>query len=147
MEALSTLENANVLGRILTHIEDFDGYPKAYANFFKSVAPFHGHITYSSTNTAIDHYMSGTIALGPPVSACTPTFTPVRMPDIPSITNADQICILHDHVHDIRKYQTKPTPIGPHSTKSKHCHKCHKYGHICHECTLGRKKQFFAHYK
>jgi len=47
MEALSALENANVLGCILTHIEDFDGYPKAYTNFFKSVTPFHGHITYS----------------------------------------------------------------------------------------------------
>ena len=145
MEALSALENANILGRILAHIEDFDGYPKAYANFFKSVAPFHGHITYSSTNTAIDRYMSGTIALGPPASTCTPAFTPVRMPDIPSITNADQIRILHDHIRDIRKYQTKPTPIGPHSTRSKHCYRCHEYSHIRCECTQGKKKHF--HFK
>jgi len=142
MEVLSTLENANVLGCILAHIEDFDGYPKAYANFFKHIAPFHGHITYSSTNTAIDHYMSRAIALSPPASACTPAFTPVCMPDIPSITNTDQIRILHDHVRDIHKYQTKPTPTGLRSTKSKHCHKCREYGHIHRKCTLGKKKHF-----
>jgi len=142
MEALSALENANVLGRILAHIEDFDGYPKAYANFFKAVAPFHGHIMYSGTNTAIDRYMSGAIALGPPTSACTPAFTPACMPDIPSITNADHICILHDHIHDIHKYQKKPTLIGPHSTRSKCCHKCREYSHIRCECTQGKKKHF-----
>jgi len=142
MEALSALENANILGRILAYIEDFDGYPKAYSNFFKAIAPFHGHITYSGTNTAIDRYMSGTIALGPPASACTPTFTPVCMPDISSITNADQIRILHDHAHDIRKYQTKPTPIGPCSTRSKRCHRCREYGYIHCKCTQGKKKHF-----
>jgi len=31
MEVLSTLENANVLGHILAHVEDFEGYPEAYA--------------------------------------------------------------------------------------------------------------------
>jgi len=142
MEALSALKNANILGRILTHIEDFDGYPKAYTNFFKSIAPFHGHITYSGTNTAIDRYMSGVIALSLPILACTPTFTPVCMPNISSITNADQICTLHDHACNICMYQKKPTPIGPHSTKSKCCHKCHKYSHICCKCTLGKKKHF-----
>jgi len=45
MEVLSVLENANVLGRILAHMEDFEGYPEAYATFFCAVAPFHSHIT------------------------------------------------------------------------------------------------------
>ena len=66
IEALSTLKNANILGHILAHIEDFDGYPEAYANFFHAIAPFYSHITYSGTNTAIDHYMSRAIALRPP---------------------------------------------------------------------------------
>jgi len=91
MEALSVLENANVLGRILTHVEDFEGYPEAYATFFRAVAPFHGHITYSSTNTAIDRYMSSVIALGPPASTCTPAFTPVCVPCPLPITNADHV--------------------------------------------------------
>ena len=113
MEALSSLENANILGCILAHVEDFKGYPQAYANFFKHAAPFRSHITYSSTNTAIDCYMSGVIALGPPALACTPP------------------CM-------------KPTPIGPHSTKSKCCHKCRQLGHIRHECTQDKKKHFFC---
>jgi len=142
MEALSALKNANILGHILAHIEDFDGYPKAYANFFKSVAPFHGHITYSGTKTAIDCYMSRAIALGPPTSVCTPTFTSICMPDISSITNADHICNLHDYTCDVHMYQKKPTLIGLHSTKSKCCHKCYEYSHIHHKCTLGKKKHF-----
>jgi len=140
IEALSVLENANILGCILAHVEDFEGYPKAYATFFHAIAPFHGHITYSGTNTAIDCYMSGVVVLSPPASACTPTCTPVRMPRIPSITNADQIHILHDHVHDICKYQNrKPTPAGPRSNKNKRCHKCHQLRHICRKCPHVKK--------
>jgi len=140
MEALSALENANILGRILAHVDDFEGYPEAYATFFCTVAPFHSHITYSGTNTAIDRYMSGAIALGPPASACTPICTPIRIPHIPSITNADQIHTLHDHVCDIRKYQNrKPTPAGLRSTKTKRCHKCHQLGHIRRKCPRVKK--------
>jgi len=140
MEVLSALENANVLGHILAHIEDFDGYPEAYATFFHAITPFHGHITYSGTNTAIDHYMSRAIALGLPASVCTSMHTPVHTPSIPSIPNADQIHILHDHVCDICKYQNrKPTLAGPHSTKAKRCHKCCQYGHIRCECPHVKK--------
>jgi len=140
MEALSALENANVLGRILAHVEDFEGYPEAYATFFRAVAPFHGHITYSGTNTAIDRYMSSAIALGPPASACHPDFVPIRVPCPLPITNADHIRILHDHVRDIRKYQNeKPTLTGPRSTKDKRCHKCHQLGHIRRECPRNKK--------
>jgi len=140
MEALSALENTNILGCILAHMEDFEGYPEAYTTFFHAVAPFHSHITYSGTNTAINHYMSRAIALSPPASTCTSTCLPVCMPHIPSITNADQIRILHDHVCDIRKYQNrKPTPAGLRSNKSKCCHKCHQLGHICRECPRVKK--------
>jgi len=135
MEALSALENANILGRILAHIEDFDGYPEAYATFFCAVAPFHGHITYSGTNTAIDRYMSGAIALSPPALAC----TPVRTPSIPSIPDANQIRTLHGHARNLRIYQKKPTLAGPRSTKNKCCHKCHQLGHIRRECPHVKK--------
>ena len=142
MEALSSLENANILGHILTHVEDFEGYPQAYANFFKHATPFRGHITYSSTNTAIDCYMSRVIALSPPASACTPPC--IHTPDILPPPYANQIKSLHDHSHMLRHYQMKPTPIGPHSTKSKCCHKCCQLGHICCKCTQGKKKHFFC---
>jgi len=139
MEALSALENANILGRILAHVEDFEGYPEAYTTFFRAVAPFHGHITYSGTNTAIDRYMSGAIALGPPASTCTPAFTPVRVPCPLPTDYANQIRVLHNHTRDIRKYQKKSTPAGPRSTKSKRCHKCHQLGHIRRECPRVKK--------
>jgi len=126
MEALSVLKNANILGRILTHMEDFEGYPEAYATFFCAIAPFHSHIMYSSTNTAIDCYMSGAIALSPPASACTPAFTPVHIPCPLPTDYTNQIRVLHDHARDIRKYQNrKLTLTGPRSNKSKRCHKYH----------------------
>jgi hypothetical protein len=71
MEVLSDLENANVLGRILAHHEDFDDNPKAYATFFTKVAPFKGHVTNSSHDTTVDPYAAGLISFGPPASAYT----------------------------------------------------------------------------
>jgi len=112
MEALSVLENANVLGRILAHMEDFEGYPEAYATFFRAVAPFHSHITHSSTNTAIDRYMSGAIALSPPASACTPAFTPVHIPCPLPTDYANQICVLHNHACDIKNLTQEGPRFG-----------------------------------
>src|SRR5437879_5460197 len=71
MEVLSDLENANVLGYILAHHEDFDNNPKAYATFFTKVAPFKGHVTNSSCDTTVDPYATGLISFGLPASACT----------------------------------------------------------------------------
>src|SRR5437588_12514547 len=71
MEVISDLENANVLGRILAHREDFDNNPKAYATFFTKLAPFKGHVTNSSRDTTVDPYAAGLISFGPPASACT----------------------------------------------------------------------------
>ena len=142
MEALSSLENTNILGHILAHVEDFDGYPQAYTNFFKHATSFYRHITYSSTNTATDCYMSGAITLGLPILACTPTC--VCTPDTFPIPYANQIKSLCDHSCMLCHYQMKPTLIGPCSTKSKRCHKCHKLSHICCECPQGKKKHFFC---
>src|SRR5437588_8414870 len=71
MEVISDLENANVLGRILAHREDFDNNPKAYAAFFTKVAPFKGHVTNSSRDTTVNPYAAGLISFSPPASACT----------------------------------------------------------------------------
>src|SRR5437879_5003396 len=71
MEVLSDLENANILGRILAHHEDFDDNPKAYAAFFTKVAPFKGHVTNSSRDTTIDPYAASLISFGLPASTCT----------------------------------------------------------------------------
>src|SRR5437879_2805739 len=71
MEVLSDLENANILGRILAHHEDFNDNPKAYAAFFTKVAPFKGHVTNSGRDTTVDPYAASLISFGPPASACT----------------------------------------------------------------------------
>jgi hypothetical protein len=62
MEVLSDLENANVLGHILAHHEDFDDNPKAYTTFFTKVAPFKGHVTNSSHDTTVNPYAASLIS-------------------------------------------------------------------------------------
>jgi len=140
MEVLSDLENTNVLGRVLAHTEEFDGHPKAYASFFQAMSPFYGHITYSGTNVAIDHYMSGAIALGPPaVSKPPPPYVHLTYAD--ALRNSKSIC---KPLATVKK--PPPVPIRPRSTHGKHCHKCHVLGHIRHKCPKrqGKKKVFFC---
>ena len=142
MEVLSDLENANVLGRILAHTEEFDGQPEAYASFFQAVSPFRGHITYSGTNVSIDRYMSGAIALGPPA---------VSKPPPPYIhgTSADALCNSKSICKPVTKVDTPvkmpSIPTGPRTTCGKRCHKCRQLGHIRRECPKrqGKKKIFF----
>src|SRR5437588_1320818 len=71
MEVLSDLENANILGHILAHQEDFDNNPKAYATFFTKVTPFKGHVTNSGHDTTVNPYATGLISFGLPASTCT----------------------------------------------------------------------------
>ena len=169
MEVLSDLENANVLGRILAHTEEFDGQPEAYASFFKAMSPFCGHITYSGTNVAIDHYMSGAITLGPPAvsttvsydhmtcadvlrnptkSICKPVSDVSKPPPYIHLTYADALrnSITPFDKKTMQRF-SKPlsAPSGPRSTCNKRCHKCRKLGHIRRECPThqGKKKVFF----
>jgi len=126
MEVLSNLENANVLGCILAHTEEFDGHPEAYASFFQAMSPFRGHITYSDTNIAIDCYMSGAIALGPPtVSKPPPPYMHISYAD--ALRNTQSLCKKKAPT-PITKLPSIPT--GPRSTCGKRCHKCHVLGHI-----------------
>jgi len=140
MEVLSDLENANILGRILAHTEEFDGHPEAYASFFQAVSPFCGHITYSGTNVAIDRYMSGAITLGPPaISQPPPPYVHLTYAD--TLRNSKSIC---KPLTTIKKPPSVPT--GPRSTRGKRCHKCHVLRHIWCECPKrqGKKKVFFC---
>jgi len=141
MEVLSNLENANVLGCILVHTEEFDGHPEAYASFFQAVSPFCGHITYSGTNIAINRYMSGAIALGPPaVSKPPPPYMHISYAN--ALHNTQSLCKKKAPTI-ITKLPSIPT--GPRSTCGKCCHKCCVLGYIRHECPKhqGKKKVFF----
>ena len=53
MEVLSDLENANILGHIMAHHDEFEGNPKAYTTFFLKVAPFKGQVTNSRCDTSM----------------------------------------------------------------------------------------------
>jgi hypothetical protein len=148
MEVLSDLENANVLGRILAHHEEFDDNPKAYAAFFLKVAPFRGHITNSGRDTTVDPYAADLLAFGPPASAC--SVSPLHPP---YLSYAEAL------KKSTRDYSSAPRPAtrrkmprrafsatssttsssrsgrsfcGSHKTKR--CHKCQKIGHIRREC-------------
>jgi len=124
MEVLSDLENTNVLGCILAHTEEFDGHPEAYISFFQAMSPFHGHITYSGTNVAIDRYMSGAIALSPPaVSKPPPPYVHLTYAD--ALRNSKSIC---KPLATVKK--PPPVSIRPCSTHGKCCHKCCVLGHI-----------------
>jgi hypothetical protein len=155
MEVLSDLENANVLGRILAHHEEFDDNPKAYAAFFLKVAPFRGYITNSGRDTTVDPYAADLLAFGPPASACR-----VSPPHPPYLSYAEAL------KKSTRDYSSAPRPAtrcemprpafsttssntssscsgcsfcGSHKTKR--CHKCQKIGHIRRECPDKRRRQ------
>jgi hypothetical protein len=156
MEVLSDLENANILGHILAHHEDFDDNPKAYATFFTKVAPFKGYVTNSSRDTTIDPYTTGLISFGPPASTCTVSnmyYTPLltyaeavkksrALPSTPCAPPTMPCAMRYALHHDM------PCPVlsissatsSDHSTisrrhHSKHCHKCHILRHIRQECS------------
>ena len=139
MEALSALENANILGRILAHTEEFEGQPEAYASFFRAAAPFHGHVTYSGTNSNIDRYMSGAIAFGPPAGEC---HSPVRKPSYRELTNADIVNAYNSPSFAKISTYKAPIPSGPRSNLRKRCHKCRARGHIRRDCPTRKYVHF-----
>jgi hypothetical protein len=164
MEVLSDLENANVLGYILAHHEDFDNNPKAYATFFTKVAPFKGHVTNSSCDTTVDPYATGLISFGPPASACTVSdmhYTPFltyaeavkksHAPPSAPCTPPTMPCTMRNvPCRDMPRpmLSTSSTTSSNHSTisgrhRSKRCHKCHLLGHIRQKCPNWRKSRHY----
>jgi hypothetical protein len=155
MEVLSDLENANILGHILAHHEDFNDNPKAYAAFFTKVAPFKGHVTNSGHDTTINSYAASLISFSPPASTCTvsnmyytPLLTyaeavkkshaPPSAPHTPPTMPYAMCYALHcDMPHPA--LSTSSTTSSDCSTisrrhRSKRCHKCRTLGHIWQEC-------------
>jgi hypothetical protein len=160
MEVLSDLENANILGCILAHHEDFDNNPKAYAAFFTKVTPFKGHVTNSGHDTTIDPYATGLILFSPPASTCTVSnmyytllltyaeavkksralpSAPYALPTMPRA-----MCYAPRHDTPCPMLSTSSTTSSDRSTisrrhRSKCCHKCHILGHIRQKCPNWRK--------
>jgi hypothetical protein len=148
MEVLSDLENANILGHILAHHEDFDDNPKAYAAFFTKVAPFKGHVTNSGRDTTVDPYAASLISFGPPASACTVS----DMYYTPLLTYAEAVKKSRAPPTKPRAMHNTPRRDMPHPAlsassttssdrstisgrhRSKRCHKCRTLGHIRQEC-------------
>jgi hypothetical protein len=118
---LSGLENANILGRLVAHAEEFESNPSAYAAFFKAISPFKGQVTYSGSNTQVDPSLLAHLSLGPPASAVT-----VRNP----------ITFPKPYVNQLKAIR-KDDKYGPKTLKAKRCHKCRLYGHIRRDCPTG----------
>src|SRR5437879_5779347 len=157
MEVLSDLENANVLGRIMAHHEEFHDNPNAYAAFFTKLAPFKGHVTNSGCDTTVDPYAAGLISFGPPASACTVS----DMYHTPFLTYAEAVkksrappsaprAIRNTPRRDMPRpvlsassntSSNRSTISGRH--RSKRCHKCHLIGHIRQECPNWRKSRHY----
>ena len=148
VEVLSDLENANILGRILAHHEDFDGNPKAYAAFFLKVSPFRGHVTNSGRDTTVDPYAASLMSFEPLASACKPSsfFAPPcaprsmlpcysprssRMPSTASTSSTSNKS--WSNTYYVKK------------SKSKRCYRCKRIGHIRQDCPYCRKAQVRFH--
>ena len=164
MEVLSDLENANVLGHILAHHEDFNDNPKAYATFFTKVTPFKGHVTNSSHNTTVNLYAASLISFDLLASTCTVsnmyytlllTYAEAvkkscALPSVPhappTMPRAMRYALHRDMPHPA--LFTSSTTLSDHSTisgrhRSKCCHKCHILGHIRQECPNWRKSRHY----
>ena len=153
VEVLSDLENANILGRILAHHEDFDGNPKAYAAFFLKVSPFWGHMTNSGHDTTVDPYATSLMLFRLPASTCKPVS---KMPH-PWLTYAEALkssfcytlpctprsmlpCYLPSLSCMPSTASTSNTYYNKKS-KSKQCYCCKRIGHIRQDCPYKHKVQ------
>ena len=133
MQALDFLEQANVLGRIVPHADEFDDHPKEYAQFFMCFNPFRGQVAYSAVNTRIDPSMTQLIALGPPESVRR-THIPIKPP-----AYTVQAC-KGPTVTANKPIQSKTYNIN------KRCHRCYRKGHIRRDCPLRTRKVAPIHY-
>ena len=163
VEVLSDLENANILGRILAHHEDFDGNPKAYTAFFLKVSPFRGHMTNSGRDTTVDPYAASLMSFGPLASACKPVskairpwltyaealkssfFAPPRAPRsmlpcyLPRLSHTPSTASTASTTSTSKKLWSN-TYYNPKS-KSKQCYCCKRIGHIRQDCPYCHKAQ------
>jgi hypothetical protein len=91
---LDYLEQANILGWLITHNDEFDNHPWAYASF-KVTTPFKGHIIFLGNNTAVNYSMSATHSFGPPASLCYEAQPGPSSPSNPQCTPSSLHCYLY----------------------------------------------------
>ena len=118
-EVLSELENANVIGRLYSHLTDIaiesQEDPLQFHQLLKATERFEGQITRSAIDPTPDpSYKSNTLY------ASTLTEEQER---------------LHTVVQQNYRQVRKTTPTAPASHSNKVCHRCGRLGHIRATCT------------
>jgi hypothetical protein len=148
---LSDLENANFLGRFMSHVdimaEEMGSNVGAHINFGKAVRGFENEVTISATDTTINQWLSRnkTIRTVDPRTLEGKLSTPLGY--IVDSDNEHPNPKVANHLRSTRLYpistaaSTSMAPkirqLGMHA--SKRCHKCRKMGHIRANCPLRRK--------
>ena len=138
IEVLSDLENANILGCIMAHHDEFEGNPKAYTTFFLKVAPFKGQVTNSGRDTSMDLYTDSLLAFGPPAAKVVrDIYTPLKTyAEAVKKTSCRAPCPAPSTFSATSTLSTTSSTSSKH--KYKRCHTCQKMGHIRQECPYHR---------
>ena len=129
LEVLSEMENANVLGCLLTHIDILSmalaPKPDAHFTYIKAIQGFDGDITETTLDPCINHHCSAVREQGEPI------------PD--SVFDeqcAKEQCILDEHKdaleHRKRQCHAHAAVFPLHMCKQ--CFRCGHFGHICAHC-------------
>ena len=129
---VSDLENANILGHIMAHHNEFEGNPKAYATFFLKVALFKGQVTNSRCDTSVDLYANSLLAFRPPAAkVVSDIYTPLK-------TYAEAVKKVSSRAPALSTSSatsaSSTASLTSSKHKCKHCHKCQKMRYIRQEC-------------
>jgi hypothetical protein len=137
-DVLTGLENANVLGRLMAHLdilhtamEDGDD-EAAYHHFSRAVRGFTQPVTQSATNTCINPFLS------PPDPRKDRYQGPI-IPDGPVLRDDSRKHALPWWERPRWIYSRPPCSTAQRTSFTrKRCHKCHKWGHIRATCPSRR---------
>jgi hypothetical protein len=131
LEILSELENANVLGRLLAHLDtmhkDLQDRPNDRHTLYGVVHGFTGPIPYSATDPRIEFdSMRPASRIDKSIHSARPH--PYKAAIRPKLTTP----------------YPRPVPLAPTTipNKYKRCHKCYQVGHIRQECP--QRKNMYA---
>ena len=138
-------KNANILGCIMAHHDEFKENPKAYATFFLKVAPFEGQVTNSRCDTSVDLYTDSLLAFEPPAAK---VVSDIYMP-LKTYAEALKKTSCRAPCPALSTSSATSTLSTTSSTSSKNkykcCHKCQKMGHIRQECPYHCRAQVCFH--
>jgi hypothetical protein len=133
---LSELENANFLGRLLSHFDELKKQlkdkPKVYAELCKALETYQGPVTESALNPCPNHWQSNPTAFLHAQALVLLSSSPLSSPS-PLQEVEDTLCNAADHIEDNLRAQLdnqKPKWIYtcPHAPCK--CFKCGQPGHI-----------------